>query len=148
MKSLAIRYGLLMFLGFTAFFLFMFAIGQGAEISNRLFNSLIHLGLITAVIRKFYLITDFQTGNYVSGVAMGVYASFIGVGLFTVFMFLFMQLNPAFFSGIMAHLPYENYVTPLSASMIIFVEGIAVSLIGSYLITRIIDAQYPDRQNA
>lgn len=140
MKQIALRYGLLMFAGFILFFLFMHALGLSNNYHLRVFNGFIHISLIYIAIKEFLRTEDKQNVNYMSGVAMGMYASMIGVVLFSFFMTLFLAASPDFMTEIGQTFGYTKYLTPFTASLFIFVEGIVISLIGSYLVTRVIEA--------
>ncbi len=139
MKKIAIKYGLWMFAGFTSFFLLMHLIGQSQNFTLRVFNGVIHLGLVTAAIRTYREEYVGARDNYLSSVAMGIYASVIGVVAFSIFMLLFLIFNPGFLSAIQAKTSFGDYLTPVTSTFFILTEGIAISLIGSYIITRILD---------
>ena len=139
MKKIAIKYGLWMLLGFTAFFLLMHLFGQSQNYNLRVFNGVIHLSIIYLAIRDFRQQNREGINNHLSGVAMGMYASLIGVVGFTVFMILFLAFSPGFMEVIKASMPVGKYLNPVTTSMFILVEGVATSLIGSYIITRIVD---------
>ncbi len=146
MKKIAIKYGLFMLAGFTAFFLIMHLVGQSQNYNLRVFNGVIHIGLITMAIREYRKKHPETYSNYVSGVAMGIYASLIGVLGFTVFMVLYLSGDTEFMNYIKDSMPIGQYLNPITASLFILVEGVAVSLIGSYIVTRIIDMQGADKE--
>lgn len=139
MRNIAIRYGLWMFVGFTAFFFIMHFFGFSQRYDLRIFNGVIHLSLMYLAIREYRNKNRESVNNYISGVAMGMYASVIGVLPFTIVMFLYLVLNPEFMANVTDNADLQRFITPLTASLFIFTEGIAISLIGSYIETRIID---------
>lgn len=142
MKKIAFRYGLWMLAGFTAFFLVMHLLGFSENYNLRILNGIIHISLIFIAIRDYRLQYKDSVNNYVSGVAMGMYASLIGVLGFTIFMLLYLIANPGFLQSLREVNPLGEYLTPITASLFILVEGIAISLIGSYVVTRIIDMNF------
>jgi len=146
MRKIAFRYGLYMFIGFTAFFLIMYAIGQSANINLRIFNSIIHLSLMAFAIRDYRVKHRESLYNHVSGVAMGMYASFYGVVGFAIFMFLFLALVPSVMENINQIAPLDFGLNPVSAAAFIFVEGIATSLIGAYILGRVVDMNMVDEK--
>lgn len=79
MKKIAIKYGVLMLVGFIAFFLIMHVLGHSLNYNLRAFNGVIHIGLIALAIREYRKTHPESLSNYISGVAMGMYASLIGV---------------------------------------------------------------------
>ena len=139
MQKIALRYGLWMFAGFTVFFLLMHLFGLSQNYNLRIFNGVIHLSLIYLAIRDYRHTHEDSVNNYVSGVAMGMYASVIGVIGFTIFMLLYLIGDANFMQALRETNPLGEYLTPITASLFILMEGIAISLIGSYIITRVID---------
>ena len=79
--------------------------------------------------------------NYVNSVFFAMLCSFIGVALFAFFQMLFLNFDPAFMAQIKESTNIGEYLNPYTASLIILVEGVAVSLIGSYIIARVIEIQ-------
>jgi hypothetical protein len=75
MKKIALKYGLFMFAGFAAFFLLMHLIGLSQNTYLRVFNGVIHLGLIYTAIKAYRNVYEESVENYVSGVAVGMYTS-------------------------------------------------------------------------
>ncbi|NNE30323.1 MAG: DUF4199 family protein [Saprospiraceae bacterium] len=140
MKRIAVRYGLWMFAGFSALFLAMHLVGLSTNPNLRVLNGIVHITLIYFAIRDFrrYSPAEF---NYLSGVAVGMYASMIGVTCFALFQILFLELNPDFLATLQSTLTVGHYLNSFTASSIIFLEGIGISLIASYVVTRVIDMQ-------
>jgi hypothetical protein len=139
MKKIAIKYGLWMLAGFIAFFLLMHLVGLSTHTYLRVFNGVIHMGFMWAAIRQYRERHPDSVNNYVSGVAMGMWTSAIGVLGFVIFMFFFFDLNPGFLDAVQDQVPIGNYLTPLTATFFILVEGVAISLIGAYIVTRVVD---------
>ncbi|HMQ63354.1 MAG TPA: DUF4199 domain-containing protein [Flavilitoribacter sp.] len=139
MKKIAIKYGLWMFAGFVAFFLTMHLLGLSHRYFFRIFNGVFHIAAIYYAIREYRKQNEDSINNYVSGVAMGVYTSAVGVLGFTIFMLLYLAFDTGFMEHLRAAMPIGEYLNPITASLFILTEGIVVSLIGSYLVTRVID---------
>ena len=139
MRKIAIRYGILMFIGFTVYFLLMHLLGRSANSTLRLFNGIIHLWLLALAIRRYRLENDIQSGKYVPGVALGMYASAIGVVAFSVFMLLFLSFHPTLMGDIKDQAALGPYLNPFTATLSILAEGLVVSLIGSYIWVRIFE---------
>jgi hypothetical protein len=75
------------------------------------------------------------------GVATGVLTSMVGVTLFCIFQVIYLAINASFMEYLRVSVPYiGEYLNPFTAALTIFMEGLAVSVIGSYIITRIIYA--------
>ena len=121
--------------------------GWSTNANLRVLNGFVHIGLLYLAIRDYRNRFPESHLNYISGVAMGMSASVIGVALFTAFMVIFLTfIDPGFFARLMADSPFSQYVNQFTACLFIFVEGIVVSLIGSYLVTRVIDARWESAQ--
>lgn len=139
MKKLAIRFGLWMFAGFVTFFLVIHVLSLSNNYNLRVLNGIIHLGIIYLSIKAFRSKYPDTVSNYVSGTAMGIYASAIGVLGFAIFMILFLYFDSGFLQELREAMPMGDYLTPITASLFILMESIAVSLIGSYILTRVVD---------
>ena len=134
------RYGLIMAVGFILYFLIMQALGFGNNYYFRIFNAAIHLTLITLAI-KSYKDQFPEEFNYLSGVSAGIVTSLVGVVPFAIFMLIFLAVTPDFMESI--QIEAENvgrYLTPFTASLIVLLEGLAVSIVASYIIMRIVDS--------
>ncbi|MBC6996266.1 hypothetical protein QWY85_19620 [Neolewinella lacunae] len=145
MKTIAIRYGLLFF----ACLLLIFGISHLAGFSERydfrLLNSVAHIIILYFAINRLRVTQPETAQNYVSGVAQGMYAGGIGTLLFAVFITIFMLFNPGFLVSIQEATGFGEALTPIMAGFVVFLEGIAVSLIASYLITRFVDMRMEDK---
>lgn len=139
MKKLAIRFGLWMLLGFIVFFLIMHLLGLSNNYNLRVLNGLIHLSVVYFTIKAFRSRYPETVSNYVSGTAMGMFVSVVGVLGFTIFMILFLSFSPGFLSELRQTMPMGDYLTPITASIFVLAEGLVISLIGSYILTRVID---------
>lgn len=139
MKKIAFRFGLWMLAGFAVFFLIMHVLGLSNNYNLRVLNGIIHLGIIYLAIKAFRSKYPDTVSNYVSGTAMGMYASAVGVIGFTIFMILFLSFSPDFMKELRETMPMGEYLSPITASLFILMEGIVISLIGSYILTRVVD---------
>lgn len=142
MQKIAFRYGLWMFIGFTGFFLLMHAIGLSEESYLRIFNGVIHLGFLWAALREWSQNHHGEANEYTSGVVAGIYTSLVGIIPFTVFMAIFLSYNPGLMAAIQQQSPIGEYFNPVTSSLFIFVEGLAISLIASYIIIRILESMH------
>ncbi len=140
MRGIVIKNGAIMAAGFVLYFLLMQAFGLSQNYYFRIFNGLIHIALITIAIKRYkdYHPQDF---NYLSGVTVGVLTSLVGVIPFSIFMLVFLSITPDFMAFLQAEATsIGSYLTPFTASLIVLVEGLAVSVLASYIIMRIIDS--------
>ncbi len=143
MQRIAWKYALRMLAGFILLFLVAHFTGLSHNYHLRILNGIIHLTFMWMAIKEYWQTHPDQLGNYVSGVAMGMYTAVPAVALFTFFMWVFLSLdvNRDFFEHLRSQAPLPEYFTPFTASLYIFAEGIAVSLIGSYVLARILETR-------
>lgn len=140
MKRIIIQYGVLMFFGFTGFFILMHVLNLSHHYHLRILNGIIHLGCMTLAIRKYHKL-DADDTNYMSDVSVGIMTSMVGVIPFAIFQLIHLAINTEFMQFLRENVPYVGqYLTPFTASLTILIEAIAISVIGSYIITRIIGA--------
>lgn len=139
MKHIALRYGLWMFLGFTVFFLAMHLLRLSENYYLRVFNGVIHVACLWLAIRAWQHTHPEPSDDYTSSVVVGMFTSLVGVIPFTIFMVLFLAYNPSFLASIQSQSPIGQYFTPVMASLFILVEGIAASIILSYLLARLLE---------
>lgn len=142
MKELVVKYSLTMFGGFAALFLVFYALGLASHPELRLLNGFVHIAVLYLLLRAYRRAYPETIDNYVRGVAVGMVASTFGVLAFTVFVFFTLELDPYLFEQLRSKSPLPEYFNPFTASLYIAVEGIVVSLIGAYIVTRIVDAKY------
>jgi len=144
MKQIAFKYGIRMLIGFIAFFLIMYMVGQADNTYLRLFNGVIHLTFIGFAVNEYRKLRPDTVHNYISGVGTSFYASAFGVIGFGVFMMIFLSFDPQLMAAINENMPLDTAKTgfnPITAGVMVIAEGIATTLIGSYIMTRIIDAR-------
>jgi hypothetical protein len=122
--------------GFIAYFLALYALGYGHLTEFRVFNGIIQLGFLHIAIRAYYAQHPESIENYMLGVVQGMWASAVGVGIFAIFMTVFLLLDPALMEAILQGSTISEYLNAYSASLFILTEGLMVSLIGSYVLTR------------
>lgn len=133
-----------MLVGFIGLFLLMHEIGQARNYHLRVLNGVLHIGLLFVAIREYRKKYPNQYSNYVSGVTLGLLASAIGAIGFAAFVGIYLSADTEFMSYIQNSIEIGKYFTPFTTSLFLVVEGIAVGLIGSYIITRVTDAAYAE----
>lgn len=141
MKTIAVRFGLYFFAGLVAIFLLSYVSGLAENYELRLVNGLLHMVILYYGINQLRVRQPDTHQNYVSGVAQGMYIGTVGTVLFSIFTALFLFADTNLLSQLQAATPLQENLTPLTAGVFILMEGIAVSLIGSYLLTRYVDAR-------
>lgn len=144
MIKIAKRYGLIMMVGFISFFLLMYGLGLAHNYWLRLFFIVIHLSVLTLGIHTYRQSRENSIDNHVSGVAAGMATSFVGVLGFCIFLFLFLTFESDLMTQINSQFDVDRGVNPVTASAFMFVEGISAGLIGSYILTRLVDSRLSD----
>jgi len=133
-----------MMLGFISFFLLMYFLDLAHNYWLRLFFIVIHLSVLTLGIHTYRKSREESVDNHVSGVATGMATSFVGVLGFCIFLFLFLTFESNLMTEINAQFDVDRGVNPITASAFMFVEGISAGLIGSYILTRLVDNRLSD----
>ncbi len=141
MKQYALKYAFYMAAGFIILFLVSHFLGLSNRYDLRILNGVIHLSGLYFAIREYLASRPGKGNNFVAGTAIGMYAGVIGAAAFSFFMCLFLYFDSGFMAELQVATPFGKYLNPVTASLFILVEGIVVSLIGSYILTRVIDIQ-------
>ena len=140
MKGIALRYGGIMFAGFTLYFLLMQSLELSDNYYYRVLNGIIHLVVIALAISKYKNAYP-EDFNYLTGVSTGLVTSVVGVLPFTLFLLIFLFKSPDLMEDIIARSDgLSQYLNPYTASLVVMIEGLAVSAVGSYVIMRIVDS--------
>jgi hypothetical protein len=139
MLKIAIKFGLILAVSLASFFLIMHFFNLSQNYNLRLFNGIIHLSVIYFALKAGLASGVISGENYVNSVFLGMLSSFIGVAVFAFFQMLFLNFDTAFMAQIQQTVNIGQYLNPYTASLIILVEGVAVSLIGSYVLARVIE---------
>ncbi len=139
MKNKAYRYASYFFISLTFIFLSAYATGLADNYWLRFVNGIAHLVILYYGIKALRLRKPETVNNYVSGVAQGVTIGAIGSLLFGVFLLLFLLGTPSLVADLQAATNIGPRLTPYAMALIVFAEGVAVSLIGSYLLVRYVD---------
>jgi hypothetical protein len=137
MRSLSVQFGLLMLAGFVTIFYVIYMLGYAQYTELRVFNAFVHLGCMYLSIKAYYKTDNGNVENYMQGVAQGMETSIIGVVGYAVFIAVFMKIDPRLMDLIKQNSPMAIYLNPYTITLAILAEGLMVSLIGSYIMTRI-----------
>ncbi|NJB86219.1 putative membrane protein [Lewinella marina] len=148
MKTIALKFGFYFFGGLVAIFLLSYLLGYAANYQLRMVNGFLHMAILYYGIRELRIRQPDTHQNYVSGVAQGLFIGAVGTVMFSIFTVLFLIAAPNLMAELQAATPLGNALTPVTAGVIILMEGVAVSLIGSYLLTRYVDARIEKKAGA
>jgi len=135
MKSIerhVIKSGLLITAGLVAYFLLMRVAGLAEVTELRALNALIMFSGVYLAVREFKK-SNFGVGfDYLSGIAVGFFTSMVVAISFSIFVGLYVTIDPVFLAAIVADNPQKEFLNPWTASMVIFIEGIASGFLFSY----------------
>ena len=127
-----------MLAGFIAIFLVVYTMGFAQYTELRFLNIFVHISCMYVAIRTFYKKDIEDIDNYLLGVAQGIEASVIGVVGYAIFVAIFLQFDPRLMDLIKQNSNMAIYLNPYTVTLDILAEGLMVSLIGSYILTRIL----------
>ena len=129
-----------MLAAFIVFFYILYVLGIGQRVELFLIiGGIIHFSFMYLAIQKHYKMYPEDLGNYMSGVARGMEASVIGIVGFTVFIAIFLVMDATLLTRLRENANMAAYLTPVTISLFIVATGLMSSLIGSYILTRILD---------
>jgi hypothetical protein len=148
MKRIALHYGLYFFACLVAIFLLSYLAGLADNYELRVVNGLLHIVILYYGIRQLRTDQPDTHQNYVSGVAQGIYVGSVGTLLFAIFLVLFLAYTPNLVASLQETTPLGPALTPITAGVFILMEGVAVSLIASYMVTRYVDARIEQKAGA
>lgn len=144
MRKISLEYGLFLFMCLMGFFMFMFMLNHAANINLRYLNSVIHATILYIAIKEYYKSTEHRSINYFKGLSLGISVSLVGIILFVIFQLIFMSLNPGFLETIKANFIFGSYLNPFTVAIGIFIEGLSMSILGSYAIILFIESTSKD----
>ena len=139
MRAISIKMGLWMLMGFVGFFLLAYLLGFGDRSELRVFNGVIHIYCLYLALQSYQALHPESVSNYMSGVALSLMTSVIGVIGFTLFMTIFLNLDPELMDNIRQHSQLGTYMNPFTTSLYISAEGLIVSIVGAYILVRVMD---------
>ena len=135
MKSIerhVLRYGLLTTISLIGYFLVMRLLGLAEITELRSLNALIMFSGVFLTIKKFRN-GDFDTAfGYLSGIAAGFFTGIVIAISFSLFIGVYIYFDPVFLAAIVADNPQKDFLNPLTAAMVIFIEAIASGFLFSY----------------
>ncbi len=134
-----LKHGAMLFVGLLTYFLLMRLLGLTDRYDFRIFNGVIQIAIVYLAIRSYAKKKPAEFG-YLSGTMTGILTSLVGVAPFAFFQMVYLYLDAPFLETIRESAPVVGpYVNPFSGGIIVFVEGMAVGLILSYICMRIVD---------
>ena len=130
-ENISLRWGLVVFLLLSAYFIIMKSLGLIHVLELRAFNALIMFyGCFMTCLMTKNSLKDF---SYLKGLGAGVLTAFISSSIFAAFGFLYLTvLNPGFMAELKANELFGRYLNEYMASLQIFIEGSASGILFTY----------------
>lgn len=132
-----------MFGGLTAFFLIMRLVGLAEIYWLRAFNFVIVLIFLrNSIVSYKHESNTTYYDDFTDMFRIGVRTSFIGIGLFAVFLALYIdQIDKPFMASLAVKESFGGQITAVSAAFIVFVEGMVSALAGSFVLIQLFKAK-------
>ena len=122
-ERIAIRYGLITFLGLVVYFLLMKWLGLFEIHELRGLNFFILLAGIGAAL-KHYKENSNSEFMYFQGLSLGILTTLTAIIPFGVFVFFYLVLDVAFMQNLIANEPFGRFFNPFILSFLVVFEGI------------------------
>ena len=119
-EKIAIKYGLIVFVGLTAYFLFMKMVGLFEIHELRGLNFFI---LFAGVWRALTYYKNKYDLEYFEGIGLGALTAIIGVVPFAIFIFFYLHADTQFMANIIANEAYGQYMNPYILGFLVAFEG-------------------------
>ncbi|NJC26058.1 hypothetical protein [Neolewinella antarctica] len=142
-----LRYAAYFAASLTVIFLVAYVLGLADNYYLRFTNGIAHMTVLYYAIKQLRLRDPSTINNYVSGVARGLSVGAAGSLAFSIFLLLFLLADPELVNQIQVATNLGDVLTPYAMALITLGEGIAVSLIGSYLLVRYVDARLESKSS-
>ena len=136
---IAERYGLFIALGLVIFFFVMRLLGLLYVVELRVFNLVVVvLGILGALKTMMGKLPERFT--YFQGMGTGILTGIIGTVVFALFVFIYVSfIDAGLMQSIIDNEPMGRFMNPYIVSVIIAVEGIASSLLVSFILMNYLD---------
>lgn len=144
MNAIALKYSIILFIGQIILFFIVRTAGMTDNTSLIIISALFQLAVLYFGIRAYRLSGKSRVGNYMSGVMMGMYIIMAGALAFTIFLNIYLNIDPGYSNALENNATEgagdpENLMSPINLSVMVFGAALAVGVVGSYILTRIID---------
>lgn len=126
-------YGIRIAGGLIVFFLVMKFSGLSHHPELRLLNLFILVGGIYFALKKFKQ-THEERLNYFRALVTGVATGAVGSLIFSVFLFIYMQVDPGLMEAIRVNEPMGRFLNPYIASFIVALEGVFSGLLVTFIL--------------
>ncbi len=142
-RTIPTRHGLAMFGLLATYFLIMRFVGLGHVYWLRAINLLFVFFVMRSALRTYRMRSKASYyDDFSDFFRIAVRTSFIGIGVFSIFLAIYLdQLDTAFMQEILTEENISPYLSPVSAAILIFIEGMTSSLACGYILIQILKAR-------
>ncbi len=141
-RTIPTKNGLFIFGGLTAFFLIMRLVGLAETYWLRAFNFLIVIVFLRNAIISFRENSSESYQSFNTMFMISVRTCFIGIGLFAIFLAIYLdQIDQPFMDKLAVNESFGGQITAVSASFIVFVEGMISSMAASFVLIQLLKSK-------
>lgn len=126
--NLAFYYGFLIFISLMAYFFVLSLSGVEYMSALRYLNGAFLLGGLIIAVRKFLKDHNYNL-QFFQGFKFGVLTSFFATVFYAVFLFVYLNIDNNFLTNMQENENIGQFITPISMTFVILVEGIISGLI-------------------
>jgi hypothetical protein len=131
-NALCNRTGIVISLVLIGFFLAMVAVGLVEVLWLRYVNFVILLGGLIYAFKKYTKKVSSSGMHYFEGLKLGMRITLTAIIPFTVFIAVYLRLDPSFMEYIKQSAEFGKYLAPISAATEVAMEGIVSGFLTSY----------------
>jgi hypothetical protein len=135
-------YGTIVAAGLIVYFFIMYAAGWIHIIELRLLNVFILLAGVWFALKQFKRTHNGRL-DYFHSLVTGVTTSAVAAGTFSLFLFLYLNIDKNLMNMIAENEPLGFYLNPYIASFIVLLEGLFSGFAMSYLLTNFLASDIP-----
>lgn len=139
MIQIAAKYAIAVFVAQLIVFFILKALGVTENTTLVIFNIVLQLVFVYLAIREYRLSGKSRAGHYLSGVGMGLTVVVLGALAFSIFLYAYLSGNADYMKALENDSQQARFMNPLASSGVLFGGAIAVGVVGSYILTRIVD---------
>ncbi|HEX9651540.1 MAG TPA: DUF4199 domain-containing protein [Cyclobacteriaceae bacterium] len=132
-ESISVRFGLLTTVGLLAYFLIMKFVGLVHIVELRTLNFLVLVIGIYKALKAFQKNNE-QPMGYLQGWGIGCLTSSVAVLPFALFIFIYLQLDPALMEYIRNRDEFGRFLNPYMLAFVIAFEGIVSGLVLTFIL--------------
>ncbi len=142
-KTIPMKNGLIMFISLVSYFLLMRILGFAGTHWLRALNVVFVFLLIRNAINTYMQNAGGEKyDDFADFFWIGLRTSLLGIGLFAAFIAIYLDLlDPQFMANLAIHESFGGRITPVSAGVIVFIEGMSSALICTFAYIQLVKSK-------